>query len=88
MGWNLERLEFGNRFVHVVAFLLLSAPYLVFDLAAININNMHIFFCILLLLTQCILLPNLQTTTCVGTFNFVTCLANLAQMRLPILENE
>lgn len=46
MGWNLERLGFGNRFVHIVTFLLLlGAPYLVFDLAAINVNNRYTLFC-------------------------------------------
>ena len=79
MGWNLERLGFGNRFVHVVTFLLLlGAPYLVFDLAATNVNNRYntlAFFCL-----------TYKTATCICTFDFVTCLANLAQMRLPILK--
>ncbi|KAG0612562.1 hypothetical protein M758_6G037600 [Ceratodon purpureus] len=43
MGFNYERLGFGNRYVHVVTFLLLvGAPYLVFNLAAININNSYV----------------------------------------------
>lgn len=40
MGFNYERLGFGNRYVHMVTFLLLlGAPFLVFNLAAINIDN-------------------------------------------------
>ena len=52
MGWNLDRMGFGNRYVHVITFLLLcSAPFLVFDLAAINVNNKYSSFqgCVLLL---------------------------------------
>lgn len=44
MGFNYERLGFGNRYVHMVTFLLLvGAPFLVFNLAAININNSYVF---------------------------------------------
>jgi Cys-rich protein (TIGR01571 family) len=43
LGWNLDRMGFGNRYVHVVTFLLLcAAPFLVFDLAAINVNNGYV----------------------------------------------
>lgn len=39
-GWNMDRLGFGNRYVHIVTFiLLLSAPYWIFTLAAVNIDN-------------------------------------------------
>lgn len=39
-GWNMERLGFGNMYVHIVTFiLLLLAPFLVFTVAALNINN-------------------------------------------------
>lgn len=44
MGFNYERLGFGNRYVHIATFLLLlGAPYMVFNLAAININNEYVF---------------------------------------------
>lgn len=52
LGWNLDRMGFGNRYVHIVTFLLLcAAPYLVFDLAAINVNNRYSssHVCVLLL---------------------------------------
>lgn len=40
LGYNLDRLGFGNRYVHICTFILLcSAPFLVFDIAAINVNN-------------------------------------------------
>lgn len=40
LGYNLERLGFGNRYVHIVTFLLLIfAPFLVFVIAALNIDN-------------------------------------------------
>lgn len=40
MGWNMGRIGFGNMYVHVVTFLLLClAPFFVFNLAAINIDN-------------------------------------------------
>eukprot|EP00262_Sarcandra_glabra_P002011 TRINITY_DN12236_c0_g1_i1.p1 TRINITY_DN12236_c0_g1~~TRINITY_DN12236_c0_g1_i1.p1 ORF type:complete len:309 (-),score=57.40 TRINITY_DN12236_c0_g1_i1:78-875(-) len=39
-GWNMERLGFGNMYVHIATFLLLCmAPFWVFNLAAINIDN-------------------------------------------------
>lgn len=39
-GWNMERLGFGNMYVHIATFLLFcSAPFWIFILAAININN-------------------------------------------------
>ncbi|GAV80847.1 PLAC8 domain-containing protein/DUF2985 domain-containing protein [Cephalotus follicularis] len=39
-GWNMERLGFGNMYVHIVTFLLFcTAPFWVFNLAAINIDN-------------------------------------------------
>ncbi|KAK9075415.1 hypothetical protein SSX86_003738 [Deinandra increscens subsp. villosa] len=39
-GWNMERLGFGNRYVHIVTFLLFClAPFWIFNLAAINIDN-------------------------------------------------
>ncbi|KAL4189832.1 hypothetical protein AMTRI_Chr08g209010 [Amborella trichopoda] len=39
-GWNMERLRFGNMYVHIATFVLLcSAPFWIFNLAAININN-------------------------------------------------
>lgn len=42
-GWNMERLGFGNRFVHIVTFILLcTAPYWIFNLAATNIENTYV----------------------------------------------
>ncbi|KAI3783506.1 hypothetical protein L1987_42590 [Smallanthus sonchifolius] len=39
-GWNMERLGFGNRYVHIATFLLFClAPFWIFNLAAINIDN-------------------------------------------------
>ncbi|KAL3578965.1 hypothetical protein D5086_020469 [Populus alba] len=39
-GWNMERLGFGNMYVHILTFLLFcSAPFWIFNLAAINIDN-------------------------------------------------
>ncbi|KAF3448015.1 hypothetical protein FNV43_RR08723 [Rhamnella rubrinervis] len=39
-GWNMERLGFGNMYVHVATFFLFcSAPYWIFNLAAVNIDN-------------------------------------------------
>ncbi|KAJ7570624.1 hypothetical protein O6H91_01G129000 [Diphasiastrum complanatum] len=39
-GWNMDRLGFGNRYVHIVTFLLIcSAPFFVLNLAAVNIGN-------------------------------------------------
>ena len=40
MGFNYERLGFGNRYVHIATFVLLfAAPFLIFNLAAINLNG-------------------------------------------------
>ncbi|CAL4901879.1 unnamed protein product [Urochloa decumbens] len=40
MGWNAGRIGLGNMYVHVVTFLLLClAPFFVFNLAAVNIDN-------------------------------------------------
>jgi Cys-rich protein (TIGR01571 family) len=42
LGWNLDRMGFGNRYVHIATFLLLcSAPCLVFMVAAVNIDNRY-----------------------------------------------
>ncbi|CAN0927972.1 hypothetical protein LINGRAHAP2_LOCUS36205 [Linum grandiflorum] len=39
-GWNMERLGFGNMYVHIATFLLFcSAPFWIFNLAAVNIDN-------------------------------------------------
>lgn len=39
-GWNMDRLGFGNIYVHIVTFLLFClAPFFIFNLAAINIEN-------------------------------------------------
>ncbi|KAJ4756239.1 Protein PLANT CADMIUM RESISTANCE 8 [Rhynchospora pubera] len=39
-GWNMQRLGFGNMFVHIMTFILFcSAPFFIFNLAAVNINN-------------------------------------------------
>ncbi|KAK9699972.1 hypothetical protein RND81_08G208100 [Saponaria officinalis] len=39
-GWNMERLGFGNKYVHVATFILFcSAPFWIFNLAALNIDN-------------------------------------------------
>ncbi|GMH05061.1 hypothetical protein Nepgr_006901 [Nepenthes gracilis] len=39
-GWNMERLGFGNMYVHIATFILFcTAPYWIFNLAAINIDN-------------------------------------------------
>ncbi|RRT43915.1 hypothetical protein B296_00045976 [Ensete ventricosum] len=39
-GWNMERLGFGNMYVHIMTFLLFClAPFFIFNLAAINLNN-------------------------------------------------
>ncbi|KAK8939336.1 hypothetical protein KSP40_PGU002118 [Platanthera guangdongensis] len=39
-GWNMERLGFGNMYVHIITFILLcSAPVIVFGVAALNIYN-------------------------------------------------
>ncbi|KAG2618622.1 uncharacterized protein LOC120665171 [Panicum virgatum] len=39
-GWNMQRLGFGNMYVHIATFLLFClAPFFIFTLAAGNINN-------------------------------------------------
>lgn len=39
-GWNMERLGFGNMYVHIATFLLFClAPFWIFNLAAVNIDN-------------------------------------------------
>ncbi|KAH7514710.1 hypothetical protein FEM48_Zijuj11G0119200 [Ziziphus jujuba var. spinosa] len=39
-GWNMERLGFGNMYVHIATFFLFcSAPFWIFNLAAVNIDN-------------------------------------------------
>ncbi|WRX12178.1 hypothetical protein QQP08_004665 [Theobroma cacao] len=39
-GWNMERLGIGNMYVHIATFLLFCmAPFWVFNLAAVNIDN-------------------------------------------------
>ncbi|CAA6669282.1 unnamed protein product [Spirodela intermedia] len=39
-GWNMERLGFGNMYVHIATFaLVIVAPFLVFNAAALNIDN-------------------------------------------------
>ncbi|KAL9226794.1 hypothetical protein vseg_002565 [Gypsophila vaccaria] len=39
-GWNMERLGFGNKYVHMATFILFcTAPFWVFNLAALNIND-------------------------------------------------
>ncbi|XVE69503.1 hypothetical protein DITRI_Ditri09bG0157200 [Diplodiscus trichospermus] len=39
-GWNMERLGFGNMYVHIATFLLFCmAPFWIFYLAAVNIDN-------------------------------------------------
>ncbi|KAJ0705189.1 putative PLAC8 motif-containing protein [Helianthus annuus] len=39
-GWNMERLGFGNMYVHTATFLLFClAPFWIFNLAAVNIDN-------------------------------------------------
>jgi len=42
-GWNMARLGFGNMYVHIVTFILVCmAPYWIFSLAAVNIDNENI----------------------------------------------
>ncbi|MCL7025370.1 hypothetical protein MKW94_001678 [Papaver nudicaule] len=42
-GWNMERLGFGNMYVHIATFLLFClAPFWIFNLAAINIDNENV----------------------------------------------
>lgn len=39
-GWNMERLGFGNMYVHIATFVLFcTAPFWIFNLAAINIDH-------------------------------------------------
>ncbi|KAI3517487.1 hypothetical protein L1887_16702 [Cichorium endivia] len=39
-GWNMERLGFGNMYVHTATFLLFCfAPFLIFNMAAMNVKN-------------------------------------------------
>lgn len=39
-GWNMERLGFGNMYVHIFTFLLLCvAPFWIFSISALNIHN-------------------------------------------------
>lgn len=39
-GWNMERLGFGNMYVHIATFLLFCmAPFWIFNLAAVNIDS-------------------------------------------------
>lgn len=39
-GWNMEKLGFGNMYVHILTFFLFCmAPFFIFNLAAINIDN-------------------------------------------------
>jgi Cys-rich protein (TIGR01571 family) len=39
-GWNMERLGFGNMYVHIATFVLFCmAPFWIFILAAVNIDN-------------------------------------------------
>ncbi|KAM0948062.1 putative PLAC8 motif-containing protein [Dioscorea sansibarensis] len=39
-GWNMERLGFGNMYVHIFTFILLCiAPFLVFSASALSIND-------------------------------------------------
>jgi Cys-rich protein (TIGR01571 family) len=52
-GWNLDRMGFGNRYVHVATFLLLcSAPCLVFNVAAVNVSNRYALTKYMLLLME------------------------------------
>ncbi|KAJ4805080.1 Protein PLANT CADMIUM RESISTANCE 8 [Rhynchospora pubera] len=38
-GWNMDRLGFGNMYVHIFTFLLFClAPFFIFNLAAVNID--------------------------------------------------
>ncbi|KAJ4807496.1 PLAC8 family protein [Rhynchospora pubera] len=39
-GWNMERLGFGNMYVHIITFLLLCvAPFWIFSISALHIHN-------------------------------------------------
>ncbi|XP_057536207.1 uncharacterized protein LOC130814168 [Amaranthus tricolor] len=42
-GWNMERLGFGNMYVHIATFLLFCmAPFWILNLAAVNIDNVAV----------------------------------------------
>ncbi|KAJ7963899.1 Protein PLANT CADMIUM RESISTANCE like [Quillaja saponaria] len=42
-GWNMDRLGFGNMYVHIATFLLFCmAPFWIFILAAVNIGNENV----------------------------------------------
>lgn len=39
-GWNMERLGFGNMYVHIITFMLLCvAPFWVFAISALNVDD-------------------------------------------------
>ncbi|KAG0457694.1 hypothetical protein HPP92_022851 [Vanilla planifolia] len=39
-GWNMERLGFGNMYVHIVTFLLLClAPFWIFNISALKVHD-------------------------------------------------
>lgn len=39
-GWNMERLGFGNMYVHIFTFLMLCvSPFCVFNISAINVHD-------------------------------------------------
>uniref|UniRef100_A0A1J3EE11 Uncharacterized protein n=1 Tax=Noccaea caerulescens TaxID=107243 RepID=A0A1J3EE11_NOCCA len=39
-GWNMERVGFGNMYVHIATFILFClAPFFIFNLAAVNIDD-------------------------------------------------
>lgn len=39
-GWNMDRLGFGNMYVHIATFLLFCmAPFWIFNLAAVNVDD-------------------------------------------------
>ena len=42
-GWNMERLGFGNMYVHAFTFILLCiAPFLIFSVTALNIHDQDV----------------------------------------------
>ncbi|KAI4353492.1 hypothetical protein L6164_002438 [Bauhinia variegata] len=42
-GWNMEKLGFGNKYVHIATFILFCiAPFWIFNLAAINIDGENV----------------------------------------------
>lgn len=42
-GWNMERLGLGNMYVHIATFILFCmAPFWIFNLAAVNIDNENV----------------------------------------------